>query len=573
LAKRLCIAIAVSKPDGLEEVPGAIPSATRLADWASGQGYDVALVTDKPDPVTCARLADIFHEKLGAGGQERVIIAFAGHGLIRGGAEEYWLLSGWRTRATEAVNYLKLRDRLSTYRPRQIAIVSDACRSLPTERAKWVEGNGVIDIKDYVETPVEVALLNSTRAAQPSYSSPPPLGAEEAYCFFTQVVANALAGSPEDAVQLDAEGRAVVLNDNLLNVIDRELPLLASRYQRRQVPDLQGGWRAPKNVWSLLPSKSPNAPAPLIAPHPSPDGTFSFRNLDERDTKAAAALATSEFVDRLRSEDLRSDFRPETGIAFAGAVVDRLVLSSGSTTPPNAREINKFELKLPQMERAATVMARLTDGSWVGAAIYEGFVGNFSIGEDGADSYVLRPSWGNADTTQRVVAMAAVGQDLGDPFELAARMRDQKHIDPVLGALASYAYARAGAIEDIRRLCYFYREHRQPLPFDAALLARVPIRPGKNGNWVAHIPKTRPREPRNSVEQRRAFTYRATPAAEIEVAGHFPWLRQGWALLEDDFRPEFRRLAEFVPGLRPGLFSSFKRASGEALAALIEGGM
>ncbi len=572
MAKRLCIAIAVAKPDGLEEVPGAIPSAERFADWARSQDYDVALVTDDPDPVTCDRLAAVFHEKLGSGGQERVIVSFAGHGLIRGGAEEYWLLSGWRTRATEAVNYLKLRDRLSTYRPGQIAIVSDACRSLPTARAKWVEGNGVIDIKDYVEAPVQVALLNGTRAAQPSFST--PLGAEEAYCFLTQVVTNALWGSPNDAVQLDDAGRAVVLNDNLLGVIERELPLLASRYQRQQIPDLQGGWRAPKNVWSVLPARQQVAAVPLIGPSDGPDDQTFTRSLDHQDAQAEAAAAAEQFVERLQTENLAPKFRSRTGLAFAGAEVDQIVVSSGFAVTPRIGGRRRFELRRDGESRAASVLARLNNGSWVGAAVYERFVGSFSIGPDGADSYLLRSTrFGRARAAERAVAMAAVGQDLGDPFELAAQLRDGKHADPVLGALASYAYARAGAIEDIRRLCYFYCYHNQPVPFDAVLLARVPIHRGDHGNWVAEIPATPERAPYNATERLRDFTFRATPPGSIEVAGHFPWLRQGWALLEDDFRPEFRRLAEFVPGLRPSLFSSFKREAGGALANLIEGGI
>src|SRR4051812_45268241 len=128
----LCIAIAVSTPENLDAVPGAIPSAKRVVAWAQALGYSTELVTDEVNPVTCELLNEVFQRKLGQGGQRRLIVSFAGHGLIRGGAEEYWLLNGWRTQATGAVNYLKLRDRLGTYRPQQLAVISDACRSLVT---------------------------------------------------------------------------------------------------------------------------------------------------------------------------------------------------------------------------------------------------------------------------------------------------------------------------------------------------------------------------------------------------------------------------------------------------------
>ena len=177
MPRDFCIAIAVSSPEDLDQVPGAIPSAKRLLAWAKAQGYDTELVADDARPVTCARLADVFRTRLGQGGQRRMIVSFAGHGLIRGGAEEYWLLSKWRTQATEAVNHIKLKDRLGTYLPKQLAIVSDACRSLVTGQARFVEGNGVVDIKDYVEKSPQTVNLSGTQAAQPSFAT--PLGVEE----------------------------------------------------------------------------------------------------------------------------------------------------------------------------------------------------------------------------------------------------------------------------------------------------------------------------------------------------------------------------------------------------------
>src|ERR1700741_3182523 len=88
LTDNLCIAIAVSQPQGLDKVPGAIPSARRMIAWAQAQGFDTELITDETEPVTCARLREVFVRKLGQGGQQRLIVSFAGHGLIRGGAEE-----------------------------------------------------------------------------------------------------------------------------------------------------------------------------------------------------------------------------------------------------------------------------------------------------------------------------------------------------------------------------------------------------------------------------------------------------------------------------------------------------
>lgn len=166
------------------------------------------------------------------------------------------------------------------------------------------------------------------------------------------------------------------------------------------------------------------------------------------------------------------------------------------------------------------------------------------------------------------MARAATGGILDNPYDLAARLRPQKHKDPVLGALAAYAYARVGGTEDIRRLAYFYGEYGQAAPFDIILMARVPVK-REGRNLVAEIPAVPEREPRSQEEQRRSFTYEATPPIRVRVAGGFPWLRQGWAYLEDNDNPQFRVLSRFAKALRRSLFTTLKADAGDELAALI----
>jgi hypothetical protein len=60
MANNVCIAIAVSQPEGLDEIPGAVPSAQRVIAWAEAQGFDTELVTDAAEPVTYARLREVF---------------------------------------------------------------------------------------------------------------------------------------------------------------------------------------------------------------------------------------------------------------------------------------------------------------------------------------------------------------------------------------------------------------------------------------------------------------------------------------------------------------------------------
>jgi hypothetical protein len=567
----LFVAIAVARPDDLDEVRGAIPSATRLSRWAALQGYEVELVTDEAQPVTCATLAAVFKRKLGNGGQPRIVVSFAGHGLIRGGAEEYWLLTHWRTQPTEAVNFLKLRDRLGTYLPKQIATISDACRSLPTERAKWVEGNGVVEIKDYVERPVQFAHLAATRAAQPAYAT--PLDASESYCFFTQVLTSALCGHPVVQFEQDTSGQPIVTEDRLFDVVERELPLLASRHGRRQVPELQGGWRSPNNVWSILRDDV----RALVKPPLTPTGAAALpatRNaISERKdfADARAHVRTMDFVQQLQAEDRATHFETGCGLVVVGAAVEEVVAGLGVVVERDGGGPEWFRLTIPN-GRAAPVALRLATGAWVAAAAYGNFIGTFTVGGEGAKSYVLRRLFTKHAPAETAVAEAATGGSLGDPYDLAARLRDDKHDDPVLGALAAYAYARVGAIDEVRRMCAYYGLNQQPAPFDAVLLARAPLVRDADG-YICEIPAVAERLPRNNAEKMRFFTYQATPAVQVRVAGSCPWLRQGWALLEDDFRPEFRGLASLASGVRPDVFTTLTPLAGRDLADRIRRGV
>lgn len=561
MSEDLCIAIAVSRPEGLDPLPGAIPSAKRLAAWAQGQGYATELVTDASEAVTCARLTEVLHRCLDQGGQRRIIIAFAGHGLMRGGAEEFWLLNQWRNRAAEAVNHLKLRDRLGTYRPKQLAIISDACRSLATQDARWVEGTGVVDTTNYVEQPVQVANLSGTRATQPAYTT--PLEAGDAYCFFTQVLTRALNGKPPDALTIDDQGRRVVLSDDLFNVIERELPLLASQHGRSQTPDLSGAWRAPGNIWSILQTGASDAP--LLLPSAV---TANY----ERAVEAAAPTdrRATDLEHRLTTEPRPLRYETGTGVTVQGAC-PVAVVASPAFRPEAWGPPGSFRFWPDEGAQRGSMAIELAGGSWVAGPIYTGFIGAFTLDGEFAEGLVLRPSDQDPRVAEATVAAAASGQVLSDPYDLAARLRDQKHADPVLGALAAYAYARAGAVEDIRRLCDFYRQRRQPVPFDAILLARVPIRREADG-LRAILPPVAAREPLTDMERARRWTYEATAGGEVAVAGGFPWLRQGWALLEDDFRPELRAVARFAPGILPGLFTTLRPRQGEQLARAIAQG-
>src|SRR5258708_32641050 len=100
----LALAIAVANAKPLPYLSGAINGARAFHDWASKVGYDSRLLTDEEEAVTILRLRSELESMLTpAGGPiHRMVLYFAGHGLIREAEEGLWLLSD-RDREQRAV--------------------------------------------------------------------------------------------------------------------------------------------------------------------------------------------------------------------------------------------------------------------------------------------------------------------------------------------------------------------------------------------------------------------------------------------------------------------------------------
>jgi len=146
-----------------------------------------------------------------------------------------------------------------------------------------------------------------------------------------------------------------------------------------------------------------------------------------------------------------------------------------------------------------------------------------------------------------------------------------KHVDPVLGIISAYLYDSIGDIENIRRMAFYYVKHGQPIPYDIALLGQL------RGEWrdgvlSAKVPTVSKREPRTEAEGANTWTFSDTPATAGEVAGLWPWMRQGWTFLDDpaDNGSALIRtgLLNLTRNLAPGRFAAFDFEGGHRLARM-----
>ena len=138
MASSLFVAIGVYKAAGMPRLDGVLTSVKTLSEWAEDQGYEIVRIDDTGTRVTVARIkqeltpldvtsGDPDPKRLLDRPQNRCLI-FCGHGL-HAPQDQYWILSAGPNQPGERISAVGFRDMLASCGPKQIAIISDACRS------------------------------------------------------------------------------------------------------------------------------------------------------------------------------------------------------------------------------------------------------------------------------------------------------------------------------------------------------------------------------------------------------------------------------------------------------------
>ena len=201
-----------------------------------------------------------------------------------------------------------------------------------------------------------------------------------------------------------------------------------------------------------------------------------------------------------------------------------------------------------------------------------GFLGSVVADATGAYALVYRQFFGpaplsNGSLGDEVVAQLESGRLEGEALrDFVVQVRLQKHNDPTLGAISAYFYESLGDVESLRQMAYYYITHDQPIPFDIVVLAALPVR-RVDGKLVASVPATKPRPPLSEWERKHSWTFQATPADKGPVGGLWPWMRRGWAFLDDGPSDLIDPvLIQAAKHLAPARFSTL-RSEGAALLA------
>lgn len=575
----IALAIGVAEAKPLPYLGGAVNSARDFHNWAVNLGYDSRLLTDVEKPVTIERLRDELKLLLEPVPIHRILIYFAGHGVIREAEEGLWLLSDWNEKMS-AVAVEVLKRRLYRHDIKQIGIFADACRSLPSDMdVADLTRDGVLQRGPI--RPLKAPDIDKFIAAQDGSATfmVPGTTPDEDRCLFSGVLMEGLWGSKPEAFSKRVTDK--VTSSSLSTYLRTEVPKRADSYKRKLFPSVSyafpegddiyywdGAARPPSFLaWPPpgdLASQETMQVGPSMAPAPSPAGP-------------PAPSAGDQIIHKMRSQPRPPAFETGCGFAIEGEPV-RTIWTSPDVFAEAHGEPGWWRLRessQSQLSCSAAALIEFYDGLFAAVTALPQFIATVLRQKTGVSALVYRPVYeprDSAEGAEEAIAAMENGALRADAAtDIAVKLRRFKHADPVLGVISAYLYDSIGDIESIRRIAFFYAQHGQPIPYDIALLGDLTCeRYGRV--CIAHVPAVPHRRPRTQAEEAHWWTYSETHPVDGEVGGVWPWMRQGWAFL-DDLTDQASALID--PGLidlnrnlKPGRFATFDKDGAFKLARI-----
>jgi hypothetical protein len=574
------LAIGVSQATPLPFLGGAVNGARAFHEWAQALGYESRLVTDESEPVTVPRLRNQLEGLLAGDGSgtHRLLIYFAGHGVIREVEEGLWLLSDWN-QDLRAVAVEALKRRLYLYPVEQVAFFADACRSLPAD----------IDIADLTpdallgrgpgprsDPPPAIDKFIAAQDGTRTYMIPGPTP-EGDRCLFSGVLLEGLWGTNRSAFSTLLPAK--VTSRSLGKYLQTEVPRVAATYRSMLMPSVSPTFPEGDDVYF---GDGPQVTPPVFPDWPPVDEVMTLEpGVPSEQRRADSQGARSK--GRPIEDQLRWQHRPNHFETRSGFAVDGVGVVGMWTTPDLVAEVDvrpdwwrihpaeRVFLELP-----APVLIELASGVFGAATALPDFIVSVVATDHGVSALVYREVYSEpqvAKATEDAIGRLERGGLRADAAtDLAVELRHGKHVDPVRGVISAYLYDSIDDVDSIRRMAFYYIEHGQAIPYDIALLAQLEGERRSDGLLWATVPSVSSREPRTERESRISWTHTATPQMTGVVGGFWPWLRQGWALL-DDPAPDGSTLVlpgliELTEELTPARFASLTHAGGRRLAEM-----
>lgn len=571
--KKALISIGIGRNSGaLPLLKGAVQDARDMHAWGALQGFDCTLLVDDESKVRAADAYEAFQHYLEAGTYSQIVVYFSGHGILQAPDCELWLMSAAPGNPNEVIN---VRGSLTNARSsglEHVVFISDACRSLPTSMPQAALGSGVILLPylDVASPSPALDVYYATLPGNPAHELAATESNMPARGLFTRCMLDALGGEVSDvlkdldisgvmnrvvpghplrvwlttAVPRAAEGESIVLRQRP----EIRIESTEDRFLARFPPDHKPGGRAPvpTGAGQVKQSTARGAPGPRrLLPSRGSRPRAATRSGSGR--HAYESPATSPYEAQLIRSLARTRLLDADIAVFGGASLE--FYSSNGTSLKASDHGDVTVLNLPRESGSALpsgalerlVILKLEDGSVTPLAALHGYAVVVNLDGARVDSvnYVARkstPTEQSAAFTDAAIdslrssaaQLARSGQlslDSAPVRAFAEHPQLLQSIDPVLGLLAGYAYARAGRRDDWAAIVDQLRQPQLPILFDMELLSVAP---------------------------------NATTPAMAKPG--MPMLTEGWLLLDPLARAMPSQLTQVQQHLLPSLWPTFSPA-------------
>jgi hypothetical protein len=555
MTRSLAVAIGVSRVEGLPELTGVRSGVDEFETWAKTQAFDVERFDDlQAQRVELAPVTAWVRDAVDAADVERLFIYFAGHGVIRGRGEEFWLLSGAGDGIdSEAINVFKSVTMAFDCGIPHVAFFADACRTPASQALSHVSGGSLLPNRN-IAVDVEVDEFYAAQFGDPAYEV-----VSEAEGLFSRYLLRALRGGEPEVLEAVQGGREplAVLSHRLKPVLIRNVRLAASRLQRQQRPWCRPGsfWEPNVLAWFHAPDTSVSEPASpprwdgaaedaeqqlwrhygldderVISLDPS--SASADQPTAEAELAATDAAVAAELSTQYQRSEGRAHFETGTGLTVVGAVVESAML--GGETVQLFEEGSAWHLRGHEGVPEGALLRFAGPGidEWAGAAVLPGYVGVLTVTPTESETtlaaqsvdhvaYLPQPSMDAkvmGDQLVQIIADVTARMRIGlfeaDELEPAVAEAIEVDLNPSLAVLIASEWARNGQRRKVRELLTAFERAGRPVPFDLPLLAGrpwdnveapvVPAFPLMTGAWA--LLDTLPAGEETLIEARRRLT-------------------------------------------------------------------
>ncbi|MGK0180371.1 MAG: hypothetical protein ACI8PD_002178 [Nitrospinales bacterium] len=587
--ERGAVIIGVNKAAGLTTLNAAASGAEDFSDWATSQGYEVELLTDKSGvTVGIADIKKAIKSFVDKKTFSQLLVFFSGHGILKGPNYELWLLSNAGEDPNEAVNVIGSVFQARASGIPHVIFISDACRSKPdSDKLSQVIGSTIFPISSPSVGPLpEVDSFYATAPWRPALELPEAESVENYRGIFTEYLLKGLSGAMPGIIEELGDShplRWVVPSRNLKKYLSAEVPKAVSDFSIKltQAPEVRVE-SGPPNYFAELNGKPAfftverggqsiddlvvETPAENLRSVVERSNQQNLSSIDPTSDDLRVANvdpSVIETFEKILNNRGREAFETQTGFTVMGGNVDRAILAgNGSCDVFSENNVYQIRVHLENPDQASSVLIQFSNMSGTVLAVIPGFIGTVTVEDGRVVNVNYTPSRGSnryydfepfaEQIAQRRAFIATAAQhgafrlEPDQARDVGRYLRVYKNLDPTLGIYASYAYAQSGALKGVESVYEYMKEGDYssdgPLtvPFDVALLARK-------------LPELYPFHQHNT-------------------APFCPMLTQGWAFIEpykEILSPVVNRAGHH---LLPALWTTFNKEGVAILWDAIEKG-